>query len=140
MMKTFKLQAILRIAGIIAMVAMVGFLMVACDDGDDNKSSGGDAFAKELQGTWVGDEDNGTLIITAKSVDVEKQGYSGAYTVASRISSLDIMTAAFGGVKGDKGKIYYKMSGDTTVVYTYSIAGSTLTIKDGDDVEFVGTK
>jgi len=40
MKNIFKFKTILRIVGIIALVAVIGFSMVSCDDSNDNKGNG----------------------------------------------------------------------------------------------------
>jgi hypothetical protein len=142
MKKTFKLL------GIIALALVIGFSMVACGggDGDDDGKEGkdtksGGAYASELQGTWVGDATNGTLIITADKVDGGKDSTTNSYDVETQILYGEVFSKNYGGVKGDSGKIYYNFAGTTTICYTYTIAGSTLTLKDEDGVvAFVGTK
>jgi len=91
-MKTQKLKAVLGIAGLIALVAVIGFGMIGCDNGSDpnDKDKDGDGPAVPttdvFTGTWTGQNNDGEMILTASngSFTVSGQGheaYRGTYTV-----------------------------------------------------------
>jgi len=139
----------LKVLGIIALVAVIGFSMAACSD-DDAGGGGGGSTDSALNGTWVGDEDNGTLTIDGDTFTGTPQ-YSYAESVASTIAAVQMQVVGLS-LQGDDasleikdGKITFKSSliGDKEV-YTYKIEGSTLTISEPEDegggVAFTGTK
>ena len=84
MKNVFKLKAILRIAGLVALVAIIGFSMVAC--GDDGGGPGGSVGGGGGSGGGSG---GGTLIITGIP-----SKYNGMYLEAFELScgSYDICT------------------------------------------------
>jgi hypothetical protein len=93
-----------------------------------------------LQGTWVGDADNGTLVFTASGVGTS----SGLLTKAgSFVGALDLFVNTAGytiAISG--GKITGTITGvPPEDIYTYTISGTTLTIKvEGGETAFTGTK
>jgi len=138
-----------RVAGIIAAIAIIGFVFISCDSDILNISVPN--FPKELQGTWVGDNDNGTLIIKKDSVEGDK---GGALDFAGHINSYVAMGLA--GSAGVGTKVTFKITnnkiivtidqsivgtGTNDVVYPYTISGKVLTIKDENDkIWFTGEK
>jgi hypothetical protein len=52
MKNIIKLKAIRRIAGIIALVAVIGFPFAACDDGSTGGGGGGGGGRSDLIGNW----------------------------------------------------------------------------------------
>ena len=144
-----------KIAGIIAIIAVVGFVFLSCEE-DSGGSSDKLSFPKELQGVWEGDEDNGTLTITADSIEGDT---GNASYLASELNMLALMASggAASVVPGydykitftiKSGKItvkqkitYMGQSYDEDVTLTYEIKDGVLTIKDEDgDVAFTGKK
>ena len=92
----FKLKAMLRIAGIIAFVAVIGFGMVACDNGDDNGGSGGGGNSPFI-GTWTGT--GITLVCTETTwvfTDVETGTFSGTYTYSGNVASFFVASVGVG--------------------------------------------
>jgi hypothetical protein len=61
----------IKLIGIIAFIAVIGFSMIACDDGS---GSSGDIVPSELRGTWVGYY--GTVTINSSSMTIHETGYS----------------------------------------------------------------
>jgi len=148
MINTFKFL------GIIALVAVIGLSMVACDD-DSNGNGGKDNvsglnFDSALHGTWVSvsgaksynGSDMGTLVITSNSI-TGSPASSAAEGIADELNLWLTQT----GVTAVKG------SGDTITIiggssnghnlYTYTVSGSTLTIVAPGNyggTHFVGTK
>jgi uncharacterized lipoprotein NlpE involved in copper resistance len=90
-----------------------------------------------LQGTWVGDTDNGTLVFTATGVGTSSANSTKAYSLVAFLKS-----SGAGTVTITDSKIRGSISGYAFDIYTYTISGSTLTIKDkdGEDTQFEGTK
>ena len=104
MKNTFRLKAIQRIAGIIALAAIIGFSFTACGDGDGGGGGGSDAFT----GTWVGTSSGMTLkfvaangsfkqyMVTSSDIEVVR----GTYTVSVNTVSAtitEVNTIMFGG-------------------------------------------
>jgi len=139
-----------KVIGIIAMVALIGFSMVSCsDDSSSGGGGGGGDFDSKIQGTWKGDDANGTLTITKDSFEGTPVG-SSADSVASDILAKQ-MSAAGAMVSGAKisltvkdGKIVYTINGNATTEYTYKVEDKTLTIsrpeEDGGTEVFKGDK
>jgi hypothetical protein len=83
----------LKLLGIIALVAVIGFSMVACDDGSDDGGGGG---SNPFIGTWK--SSNGyvmvfaasTFTITSANGSVE----SGSYTRNGNSASMTVSSGA----------------------------------------------
>jgi len=161
-----------KILGIIALVAVIGFSMAACggDDDDDTKkpgtdtpgtdtpgtdtpSTGGDngGAYSAIAGTWVGDETNGTLVITKDEFKTDNGVETNAYAVVYVMNGMKTALAAYAtqgmdaSMYAKDGKIGYSLMYSGTdmgeVIYSYTIEGNTLTLTDDDDaVAFTGAK
>jgi hypothetical protein len=152
-----------KLLGIIALVAVIGFGVVGCggDDDDDGPDPGPGpgpggsknlSIASDFQGTWVGNEANGTLTVTSSSI--QGTAMTKAYDVANTINTLIMMIETpNSGYKGSinasgkeiKATISYMGNSSTQTLYTYKVEGKTLTITDpeeeGEDaIVFTGTK
>jgi hypothetical protein len=153
--KEFKMKNFWKIFGIIALVAIIGFSMLACEEksSDDDDTTGTDTTTPdtnkpgvsgaETDGTWVGDATNGTLVISGnKFTSPDPTGTKANILAASITNSA---TAATIGV-GD-GKITITVGGAyTQVAFLYTVSGNTLTISTSEtanppnEVKFTGTK
>jgi len=139
-----------RVVGIIAIIAVAGFMFIGCEDSILNEFTPN--FPKNLQGTWVGDNDNGTLIIKKDSVEGDK---GGASDFAGQINLY--IAAGVSGALGLGPKVTFTITetriaikmekaiagtdGQLDVIYPYTISGKVLTIKDTDDkIWFTGEK
>ena len=142
----------LKLLGIVTLSVIIGISFTGCPNdgngggggGDDTRGTGNMASVDSaLRGTWVGDAGNGTLEITANNIS--GQLGTSAYDVAGTIDTL-IVWAQIQGLRlsfsASGGNITASaQGGDSEVIFTYEIVGSTLTIKDDDgDVIFVGTR
>jgi len=131
------MKNIIKILGIIALVAVIGLVVTGC--GEKEKSSG--KVDSKLVGTWKGDDENGTLIIDKDG------GFSGdkgnAQNLAAQIATFRLQVVAGGSLKISGNKVELETNGYKATIYTYKIDGSTLTFYDGEDgnkVVFTGTK
>jgi hypothetical protein len=84
------MKNLFKLLGIAALVATIGFSMVACDDGDDNKKD-----KNPFIGTWKSQEGNSSyamvftdksFTITSPSGDIER----GTYTWSGNSASMTI--------------------------------------------------
>jgi len=118
MKNIFKFKTILRIVGIIALVAVIGFSMVSCDDSNGDKGNGGGGGLEGNGVVWQ------STFLTSTGL-VFKDGI-----VYGAVSSGDSWTAI------NKGTYT-----NTTIVFngntgTYTISGNTLTISDSSDGKY----
>jgi hypothetical protein len=145
-MGSFVMKKLIKL-GIIAFIAVIGFSFVGCKEDAASENT----VDSSLHGTWKGDDANGTLTINKDGFTGVPEG-SKAAEVASQVLGMQLAVTGQE-VLGNKasyttndGKIQWKMTVGgqdyTTLVYTYKIDGSTLTIYDGDDKSeaFKGTK
>jgi len=88
-----------------------------------------------LVGTWVGDADNGTLVFTATGVGSTGGIETLAYGVIFVLKNGGTIAITDSKITGSSYGYAYDL-------LTYTISGTTLTIKDADeeDVLFTGTK
>jgi len=105
MKNTFKVNAILRIAGIIAFVAVIGFSMAAC--GDD---SGGTTIPSELVDTW---RYNGQVVFTIGADGKGTIGSQSGYTVTATYSK-----------EQRNGNASFKQGSTETGQFTFSLNGN----------------
>ena len=127
MKNTFKLKAIQRIAGIIALLAVIGFSMAACG-GDGN------AEVKLAGTTWKGEQKNDdgtTFIITLTFTTSEFQLVQALPSMGFEQTMKGTYT-----FDGNSGTLTLTSNGQSV---PFEVKGSKLTIKtDGDD--FILTK
>ena len=106
------MKGFIKILGIVAFITMVGFVMIACGDGDDNEG------IRQFVGTWV-EQDVQKLVFTAASnwthTIADMQMAAGTFTVSG--NTADLRLAIGGGTYATA-----KVSGDTL---TFTIAGVT---------------
>jgi len=132
-MKNFlRLKAICKIAGIIAMVAVIGFSMTACDDGSSNTVP---RFSDALAGngdnshiTWKNDVNNKSLSF-----------YHGSSNVRDSITSSPSDYNISGALYGKNGDTYTcKKQGDNTEFSFTAVVGSDgkLTISNAPIIYF----
>jgi len=146
----------LKFLGVIALAAIIGISFTGCDNtrggnSDDPFNAGGNlSFDSALRGTWVGNEENGTLVITANSISSPDPLTNAAY-FALGINSMVLMSvegvtyslsASGGNMTATASFLGYS---ESEVMYTYTISGSTLKIfdpdgYDGPEIIFEGTK
>jgi hypothetical protein len=126
-------------------------MFVACSKDDDNKGGGGGGgkIDSAIRGTWVGDEDNGTLVISASDMTSESDYSTGAgqvsLTIGMYINGYDLGGAKYEITKISGGEIMLKLSAGgqsaESVLYTYKVENNVLTIKNANgSTVFVGTK
>ncbi|MCL2191361.1 MAG: hypothetical protein FWB79_05180 [Treponema sp.] len=144
----------LRFLGIVAVSVIIGVSFAGCrvnDDGDVDLfgASGSLSFESALRHTWVGDEENGTLIFTASGVESPSDSGTNAGAFALGLNFMVMGNIAGGAttkVSASGGNITVTVSAygqsESEVWFTYTISGQTLTIRDEDDGEviFVGTR
>jgi len=141
-----------RVVGIIAIIAVAGFVFISCEDGILGDITPN--FPKELQGTWKGDDANGTLTIGSNTIDGDKNkaktlaGQFDIYIAAALAGSLGgkhkvtfVIKDSKITVKGGASAVEGGTSGSLDVVYPYEIKGKVLTISTSDKQEmFTGEK
>jgi len=110
----------LKVLGIIAMVALIGFSMVSCSD--DEGSSGGASF----DGTWKGKYD-----ITDDNLNV-LQSYEITITIAKDAITIEGNGAKDEGTLGEVEETTTGYSRDITITGIDGVAGSALINDDGD--------
>jgi predicted small secreted protein len=130
MKSTSKLKAIRKIAGIIALVAIIGFSMTACNNGssggggtntgDGGGGGGSGKVPAALQGNWL-DDDTGSgtryLVFT-------KDGWGNGGSFSDVIIYWIVTSAT-----GNKIEFQHKDFGkEFTGSFVYSIEGSKLTL------------
>jgi len=93
MKNIFKVLSV-RVFGIIALVAVIGFSFAACGDGGGG--GGGDSLANQLSGTWKASDGeeitlnkDGSFVISENN----KQSMRGTYTAAARSVSATVTMA-----------------------------------------------
>lgn len=147
---------------VIALVAVIGFSIMACGGGGDDDGGGGGGggtlppgavtgitVESALVGTWVGDEENGTLVFSSTGVGTKDEYPSTqASVVVKGFESIYGTYSSMGGtIIASDGKVIatYIIAGQngSYPYYSYSITGTTLTFYQDDtrsDIIFVGTK
>jgi predicted small secreted protein len=118
-----KLTAVQRIAGIIALVALIGFSMAACDTGSGSGGGSGGG-GNPFRGTWSGDVDgnNMTLQMTDSMWSAtHTTGSGGNWTGLTGFVSYSGKTATL-----------QLSGGDVFITGTISEDGKTLTVRTRD--------
>jgi len=95
MKNTFKLKAICKTAGIIALLAVIGFSFVACGGGDDGGGSSDSNVDPALNGRWVDKYlnenkfDNGSFEISeVRTPPMIPAMFKGTYTTSRNIITM----------------------------------------------------
>jgi hypothetical protein len=125
MKKTFKLQAIRRIAGIIAIAAIIGFSMVTCDDGNGAGGSGGSGGSGGAGGSGGSLSGSGVVWDTYDS----GIGYvfrNGTMHVAANIGGATWLVDNAASYKYNNTHI---LNLDGSINCKYSISGNTLSLE-----------
>jgi hypothetical protein len=89
MKNTIKVKAIQRIAGIIGLMLVIGFSVMACfEDSDDDDSGGGGVDGNTLSGTYYYEDNSGDYVTfshngtwKAKYIYYPSYSFSGTYTL-----------------------------------------------------------
>jgi|GEM_PF-2339653 len=108
------------------------------NNSNNNNKTGNVVIDAALHGTWVGDGTYGTLIIDAKGF-TSQDASSAAKTIAGNLADYNSDKCS---LKASGGEIIGNFYGTESKLYTYTIEGSTLTLKSGQNgnVQFVGKK
>jgi hypothetical protein len=115
------MKNMVKIFGVIALVAIIAFSFTACG-GDDGGGGGGGKVSEALQGTWKEDGDEYYLVFT-------KDSFGTGQTVAAATGACGSFIATSD--NGSKIEFQHKEFGkDVTGSITYSITGSKLTVSD----------
>ena len=147
----------LRFLGIVAVSVIIGVSFAGCrnvnDGGGDVDTdlfgtSGSLIFESALRHTWVGDEENGTLVFTANGVDSPSDSgtNAGAFALGLNLMVMgNIPGGASAQISASGGNVNLTVSAygqsQSEVWFTYTISGQTLMILDEDgDMVFVGTR
>ena len=113
----------IKLFGIIALVAVIGFSMVACGD-DDDDGGGGGLVPAELQGRWLRDDTTSSQrYLVFNSVGWVCQYDSFEEAEQDIKSWRHNVTAATG-----NNIVWAHSDGVSTGSFTWSISGTTLTI------------
>jgi hypothetical protein len=102
-MKECVMKNTIKLLGIIAFVAVIGFSMIACDDGNGDDGDGGNS---SLNGTWIDSDglkmvlNNGNLTFIIDNVESIK----GTYTTSGSNITVTI-TQVSGAVLGEYASI-----------------------------------
>ena len=105
-----------KLLGIIALVAVIGFSIVACDDGVNDDNSGS---SNPFIGTWR-NTDGGlqeTVTFTDTSYNWQLMDNSGVLGTASGIYNRNGNVATFS-----------VQSGSNSMIYTATVSGNTLSM------------
>jgi hypothetical protein len=121
MKNTFKFKAIFKIAGIIALIAIIGFTMTACGDGG---GGGGDAWALLDETTWVKGEGTDQIMLKFYSFSSAPNRwffYGPMFGGEGTASSITSVTS--NRVTTSSGPSFnFEISGDTIIITSWSIA------------------
>jgi len=146
-----------KFSWILALMLALSMAFVGCSsgggDGDGGGGGGGgDATVtlpegsltgitvdSALTGYWDGDEENGTLVFTTSGVGTEDAITTNAGAFFFAVKSAVIENVSTVEITGGKVKIKVIITGDDEEMFNYAIADNVLTIKEDDDVKFVGT-
>ena len=109
----------IKLFGIIAMVAIIGFSMTACDNG--STGGGGGKVPEALRGNWLRDSEG-----TERHLKFTKDGWGTKTGSFDDVGIYKIVTSA----TVNKIEWEYKQA-NMTGSFNYSISGSTLTISNG---------
>ena len=127
MKNLFKLKTILRIAGIIAIAAVIGFSMVACSDDNGGGpggggSGGGGGGSSGLVGKWYSDKETADAVAAGKGYSYNDYLNLGLAGNLPDGAVLDEPTYEF----KSNGQLYIGMNINTG--FTYTATASTITL------------
>jgi hypothetical protein len=129
MKNLIKVKAVLRTAGIAALVAAIGFTIIACDNGGGG--GGGGTPSAPTSATYTSYDDAGTeykLVITkaaGRAAYDPKEGDDYTLTIKFVDGTLKISTGTVAGVTSVTIELQPK-DGETTVTVTVSSSGNTI--------------
>jgi len=128
MKNTLKLKAICKIAGIIALLTVIGFSIAACDDGTTKSP---------LQGTWKNEYTNSTGDTIVATFKLAGSAYS--YTYERPIGT--VLTSESGQFSYTDTTITFNRTKPSTATWTqnYTLTEETLWLQtDGNNYHWYG--
>jgi hypothetical protein len=132
--KEFGMKSLVKVFGIIALIAVIGFAFAGCSNGTGG-SGGGNKIPAELVAKWYS---------TQELADEE---YSGGYLQVMSDGMFFVSFYEGDEWDGEDTLMYYKVNGNTMTLYnggfeqgsvTFEIEGTKLTTGEGDNAGFHG--